>query len=283
VGWSLLLVCTLSFSLLDVCRKKLAIKYTPYRILTLIMGAQIPLYAAWYLLSPTKEVNIDAYSLWGAGDILLNLAANVFIILSLQVSPLSNSIPVLALSPTMSLLFQPLFHLQTSSTQILGGVVIFAGALVLNGIPKLKTKRDRGLFMMLLASICCGLAIQFDRRSLAYAPIPFHGLVQNVGMTAFCLALERINKIPKREMNMSLGKAPWLFWIGSSVFAFLAGITQLSALSYFDPAIVESVKRASTIFISVSFGYIFFKEPLSQRKILGVFFMALGIILSSRH
>jgi drug/metabolite transporter (DMT)-like permease len=278
-----LLLCTLSFSFLDVCRKKLALKYSPYRILTLITGAQIPLYGIWYCFSQSSSVLFDSYALWGIGNIILNLTANLLIVKSLQRSPLSNAIPLLALSPTFSLLFQPLFHIEVHSVQLLGGVVIFAGALILNGLPQLKSKSDQGLLMMFFAAICCGLLILFDRKSLQYAPIPFHGLVQNVGMTALCLVLERIYKIPKREMNMSLERAPWKYWISSSVFAFTAGIGQLNALTYFEPGVVESVKRASVLFISVSFGFFFFRERLSLRKILGVFFMAMGIILSSRH
>ncbi|MEZ4815259.1 MAG: DMT family transporter [Bdellovibrionota bacterium] len=283
LGIFYLLLCTVSFSVLDVCRKKLAITYSPYRILTLVMGAQIPLYALWYILSPQKEVNLDLYSFWGASNILFNLAANLLIVRSLQISPLSNAIPLLALSPTFSLLFQPFFHIAIHPIQILGGMVIFAGALILNGIPKLKSKVDRGLIMMTFAALCCGILILLDRRSLRYASIPFHGLVQTVGMTTLCLALERIYKIPHGEMNMSLKQAPWRYWIGASVFAFTAGVGQLSSLSYFDPATVESVKRAMVLFLSVSFGFIFFKEPLTRRKIIGIFFMSLGIILSSRH
>lgn len=283
VGVFFLLLCTVSFSFLDVCRKKLAVKYSPYRILTLIMGAQIPFYAVWYYLSPGKEVNLDYYSFWGASNIAFNLLANVLIVRSLQVSPLSNAIPLLTLSPTFSLIFQPLFHIPIYSAQVLGGIVIFSGALILNGVPRLKSKVDKGLWLMFAAAICCGILILLDKRSLRYASIPFHGLVQTVGMTTICLALERIYKIPKREMNMGLQKAPWKFWLGASFFAFTAGVGQLSALSYYDPATVEAVKRAMVLFISVAFGFFFFNEPLNQRKILGVFFMALGIILSSKH
>lgn len=283
LGVFYLLLCAASFSFLDVCRKKLSVQYSPYRILTLIMGAQIPLYAVWYLLSPGKEVNLDHYSFWGASNIIFNLAANILIVRSLQLSPLSNAIPLLALSPTFSLLFQPLFKIPVHSVQILGGIIIFAGALVLNGVPRLKSKVDRGLLLMFIAAICCGVLILLDKRSLKYASIPFHGLVQTVGMTTICLALERILKIPKHEMNMGLLQAPWLYWIGASFFAFTAGIGQLSALSYYDPATVEAIKRALVLFLSVAFGFFFFNEPLNQRKILGVFFMALGIILSSKH
>ncbi len=281
-GMLLLLLCTLSFSFLDVCRKKLAQSYSPYRILSLIMGAQIPLYAIWYAFSP-GVVDFSGYAPWGAGDIILNLLANLLIVMALQVSPLSNAIPLLALSPTFSLIFQPLFGISVSSTQVVGGIIIFAGAVVLNGVPRFKTQKDRGLFMMLLAAACCGLVILFDKQSLRYASIPFHGLLQTVGMTAISLVLGRIYKMPPSELNMSVTKAPWKYWLGASFFAFTAGIGQLNALSYFDPAIVESVKRAMVLFISVCFGFLFFKEPLSLRKILGVFFMTMGIILSSRH
>jgi drug/metabolite transporter (DMT)-like permease len=84
-------------------------------------------------------------------------------------------------------------------------------------------------------------------------------------------------------MDMSLKEAPWKLWMGASLFAFLAGISQLGSLKFFDPGIVESVKRALVLFLSVTLGFAVFNESLSKRKILGVLFMALGIILTSRH
>lgn len=283
VGMFFLLLCTISFTGLDICRKKLALEYTPYRILTLVMGAQIPLYAIWYLLTPQPEVDLAQYGFWGACNIVFNLSANLLIIRSLQISPLSNAIPLLSLSPTFSLLFQPFFRIPIHPVQILGGIVIFSGAIILNGIPKLRSKVDRGLMLMTLAAVCCGVLILLDNRSLQYASIPFHGLVQTVGMTALCLILERVYKIPSSEMNMGLMQAPWKYWLGATFFAFTAGVGQLNALGYFDPATVEAVKRAMVLFLSVCFGFLIFNEPLNFRKILGVFFMALGIILSSRY
>jgi len=282
-GIFLLILCALSFSGLDICRKKLSEKYSAFRILTLVMGAQIPLYALWYVFSPSTDVSFDSYAPWGISDIFLNLSANILIVMSLRLSPLSNAIPLLALTPTFALLFQPFFNIPLSTSQILGAVIIFAGAIILNGFPKLKDKKDNGLCYMFCAAFCCGLIILFDRQCLQFTPIPFHGLVQTVGMTTLSLIAERVFKIPQHEMDMSLKEAPWKLWMGASIFAFLAGISQLGSLKFFDPGIVESVKRALVLFLSVTLGFAVFNESLSTRKILGVLFMALGIILTSRH
>lgn len=282
-GLLFLFLCAFSFSILDVCRKKLALLFSPYRILTLVMGAQIPLYAIWYAMSPQKEVNIEAYAFWGTCNIFFNLAANLLIVRSLQVSPLSNAIPLLTLSPTFSLLFQPFFRIPIHPFQILAGIIIFIGALIVNGVPRWKTKVDKGLILMTLAALCCGVLILLDQKSLKYSNIPFHGLVQTTGMTTLCLLLERIYKIPMKEMNMKILEAPFKFWLGASFFAFTAGIGQLKSLSYFDPATVEAVKRAMILFMSIALGFFMFKEPLTRRKIFGAFLMALGIILNSKH
>lgn len=278
LGVFFMAACAVSFSTLDVLRKKLALKYSPFRILTLLTGAQIPLYAIWYAFEIDAPLNFDAYASWGFFNILTNLLANILIISSLKLSPLSNAIPLLALTPIFSLFFQPLFHFPVSHLQILGGAVIFIGALVLNGMPRLKSKKDLGLLYMMFAALCCGLLILLDERSLRYGSLPFHGLVQTVGMTAFSLAAERIFKIPARELNMSIREAPLKLWIGASVAAFGAGITQFLSLRYFEPGIVESVKRALVLFMSIFLGFAFFKEELSKRKIFAVFLISLGII-----
>jgi drug/metabolite transporter (DMT)-like permease len=282
-GILLLILCALSFSGLDICRKKLSEKYSAFRILTLVMGAQIPLYALWYNFTTDNVIDFRSYAVWGVSDIFLNLSANILIVMSLRLSPLSNAIPLLALTPTFALLFQPLFDIPLSSSQILGAIIIFVGATILNGLPRWKSKKDRGLFYMFCAAFCCGLLILFDRQSLQFASIPFHGLVQTVGMTTLSLIAERVFKIPQHEMDMSLKDAPWKLWMGASLFAFLAGISQLGSLKFFDPGIVEAAKRALILFLSITFGFAIFNEPLTTRKILGVLFMALGIILTSRH
>jgi drug/metabolite transporter (DMT)-like permease len=282
-GILLLILCALSFSGLDICRKKLSEKYSAFRILTLVMGAQIPLYALWYVFDSNTELNFASYAPWGLTNILLNLSANILIVMSLRLSPLSNAIPLLALTPTFALIFQPFFKITLSSSQILGAFIIFIGAIILNGLPHWKSSKDKGLFYMFCAAFCCGLLILFDRQSLQFVSIPFHGLVQTVGMTTLSLIAERIFKIPQHEMDMSLKDAPWKLWIGASVFAFLAGISQLGSLKFFDPGIVEAAKRALVLFLSVTLGFAVFNEALTVRKILGVLFMALGIVLTSRH
>ncbi len=282
-GILLLVLCALSFSGLDICRKKLSEKYSAFRILTLVMGAQIPLYGLWYLFSSEPNINLNSYPPWGVSNIILNLSANILIVMSLRLSPLSNAIPLLALTPTFALLFQPLFDISLSSTQIIGASIIFVGAIILNGLPRWKSSKDKGLFYMFCAAFCCGLLILFDQKSLQFVSIPFHGLAQTVGMTTLSLIAERVFKIPQHEMNMSLKEAPWKLWMGASIFAFLAGISQLVSLKFFDPGIVEAAKRALVLFLSVTFGFAIFNEKLTTRKILGVLFMALGIILTSRH
>ncbi len=279
LGILLIVSCAVSFSTLDVLRKKLALRYSPFRILTLLTGAQIPLYAIWYCFQLDAPLNFDAYASWGFFNIIVNLTANILIIAALRLAPLSNAIPLLALTPLFSLFFQPFFRFPVSTIQIIGGAVIFFGAIVLNGIPKLSQKKDLGLLYMTGAAFCCGLLILLDERSLRYGSLPFHGLVQTVGMTAFSLAAERLFKIPPEELKMSIREAPLKLWIGASVAAFAAGITQFGSLRYFEPGVVESVKRALVLFMSILFGFLFFKEALSKRKIIAVFLITLGIIL----
>ena len=284
LGPIVLLVCAVSFATLDVCRKKLALGYSSFRILTIVMGLQAPLYALWFFARPVVPDQLGQYAIWGGFDIIFNLAANVFIVLSLSLAPLSNAAPLLALTPTFSLIFQPLFHFPVGLTQICGAVIIFLGALVLNGLPKWgrnkRTDTERGLFFMFIAAFFCGILILFDKRSLNYATIPFHGLVQNSGMALISFSLEKFFRIRGLTTNIA-PRISSKYWMGAILAAFLAGVCQLESLAYFQPGVVESVKRALILFLSVTFGFLLFKEPLTLRKILGVFCMAMGIVLIS--
>lgn len=277
MGPLVLLLCGLSFSGLDVCRKKLALRFSPLRIMTLLMGAQIPFYAIWYWYTGMPHFSLAQYWSYGLADMVANISANLLIVMALRLSPLSNAVPLLALTPCFSLLFQQLFQFPVTVLQIAGALIIFMGAVILNGVPRLHSKKDRGLIIMTMAAMICGILILFDQRCLTFVSISFHGLVQTTAMTIAMLVCERIFKIPPKEFNMGLHEAPLKWWIGGSVAAFLAGVGQLGSLAFYTPGTVESVKRALVLFLSVTFGSIFFREKLTKKKILAVACMAVGI------
>ncbi|MEC6996831.1 MAG: hypothetical protein VXW97_01155, partial [Pseudomonadota bacterium] len=64
------------------------------------------------------------------------------------------------------------------------------------------------------------------------------------------------------------------------VIGFSATITQLFALKVNLVPILEVVKRATGILFSLIFGYLFFKEVISKKKLLSVLIIISGLSLA---
>ena len=64
------------------------------------------------------------------------------------------------------------------------------------------------------------------------------------------------------------------------IVSFLATIIQFEALKVNLVPILEVVKRAIGILLSLFFGYIFFKEQINKKKILSIFVIITGLIFT---
>ena len=102
-GFALGIAAALCWSALDVIRKAVAGKATPEALAVFLLLGQLPFFAAWALYDQTW-ISDAGYWTPALVSMSANAIANVLFMRSVQLSPLSRTVPFLSLTPVFSAL-----------------------------------------------------------------------------------------------------------------------------------------------------------------------------------
>lgn len=220
--------------------------------------------------------------------IVLNAGALFLYTKSLKESDISLAIPMLALTPLVTVIVS--YFLNGELPTLLGNVgilVIIVGTYLLNFkkgtknllAPFKEVFDNKGVFYMLLVAIIWGVTTSLDKTAVINSsPLFYAAYVAIVTSILFTpLVIIEHRRELRRVFNIESLKA--LLPIG-----LLDGIVilcQMAAVSLIVTAYVISIKRASIIF-STFLAYIFFKEKIRERMVpILVMFMGLLMIVFS--
>jgi len=281
----LLLVSSVAWSGLDLTRKLLAARMRPLPLLFLLAALPTPVYLAWMWADGAPSVP-PGYWLPGLASVALNVAANLAFLRSVALSPLSATIPLLALTPVFAaLLAVPLLGEQPSPRQWAGVLAVVAGALLLNarrgeagslGGLWGAFRREPGAPLMAAVALLWSAATALDKLAMLAAGAPFHATVLNAGVAAATLGLlaagRRLGEL--RGWTRSLGG-----FAAALVFSVVGLAGQLLALRVLEVGVVETVKRSLGFILAVVLGRLAFGEPVTRHKLLAVAAMAAGVAL----
>ena len=107
--------------------------------------------------------------------------------------------------------------------------------------------------------------------------IYFHGFLQSLVGIVFLFVFI---KFPLKSSFVISKNGKQLFLVLSLIIiSFLATIVQFEALQINLVSILEVFKRAIGILLALFFGYIFFNEDISRKKILSILVILLGLSL----
>ena len=279
----LLLVSSVAWSGLDLTRKLLTARMRPLPLLVLMAALPAPAYFLWMWLDGFPRVPLG-YWLPGLGSVALNVVANLAFLRSVALSPLSATIPLLALSPVFAALFAvPLLGEQPSARQWVGILAVVAGALLLNarrGDAKSlgglwgAFRREPGAPLMAAVALLWSAATALDKVAMLGSSAPFHATVLNAGVAAATLALlamqGRLEEL--RGWTGSLGG-----FAAALLFSVVGLAGQLLALRVLEVGVVETVKRSLGFILAVLLGRVVFGEPVTRHKLLAVLLMAAGV------
>ena len=276
---------SVAWSGLDLTRKLLAARMRPLPLLVLLAALPTPAYLLWMLVEGTPSVP-PSYWLPGLASVALNVAANLAFLRSVALSPLSATIPLLALTPVFAaLLAVPLLGEQPTLRQWVGILAVVAGAFLLNAqrgeagsLGGLWTafRREPGAPLMAAVALLWSAATPLDKLAMLASGAPFHATVLNAGVAAATLALlaasRRLGEL--RGWTRSLGG-----FAAALVFSVVGLAGQLVALRLLEVGVVETVKRSLGFILAVILGRIAFGEPATRNKLLAVALMAAGTAL----
>ncbi len=282
VGLGMSVVAALSWGGLDATRKLLVTKLSPVALLVLFTLGQLPLFAGWAFFSGAW-IQSDAYVLPGVVSIALNIAANLMFFRAVQLSPLSLTVPLLSFVPVFTVLAaNPLLGELPQVQQLVGISVVVLGALTLNaGSVRGRNPlgfvqalfRERGSVPMLGTALCWSLTIVVDKIATRHAGYGAHGVVLNAGIGGVGLALLAMRG---RLSELGAVREAWKPWLAAITLGALGLGTQLVAVQHLFVALVESIKRAIGVVMSVIVGRAMFGEPIGVAKLVAVGLMTLG-------
>jgi len=278
MGFSFGVAAALCWAALDVVRKALAGKATPSALAAFLLLGQVPFLGAWAACDQTW---VTEASYWppAAASMTMNAFANVFFMRSVQLSPLSRTVPFLSLTPVFSALVAiPLLGEVPGPMHWAGIILVVLGALVLNsdlGDSWWKSvTHERGAPFMIAVAVLWALSTTLDKRALPHASPASHSFLLSAGSAAilgtWMFALGKHRELPK------VFEAPRGLQVGMIAFAVAALALQMVALQWLWVAVIETLKRAFGVFGSVVLGRLFFKEPITSRKLTAVVLMVAG-------
>jgi drug/metabolite transporter (DMT)-like permease len=281
MGFALGLSAALCWAGLDVVRKALAGTASPTALALFLMLGGLPFLGVWAVADQTWVSDVR-YWPPALASMAMNALANVLFMRSVQLSPLSRTVPFLSLTPVISALAAiPLLGEVPGSMHWAGISLVVVGALVLNSDLSdswwRSVSHEKGAPYMIAVAFLWACSTALDKLALGHASPASHAFLLSGGSATILLSwlLSTGKQGELREVVL----APRALLAGLIGFAVAALALQMLALQWLWVAVVETLKRAFGVFGSVVFGRLFFGEPITSRKVAAVVLMVAGTTL----
>ena len=279
------LVTSLGWAGLDASRKALGAHVDAVPLVVLLSLGQLPLFGIWAATTSPWPSLDPAYVRPAAISLALNVVANVLFMVAVRRSPLSLVIPLLAFVPVLStLVAQPLLGELPGPIQLAGIATVVVGALSLGADgaegrgPVAMARailREPGTLPMLGVAAAWSLTLIFDKQAVRSASVASHAMVLNAGLVVclggWLLARGRLSRLA------AVRKTPRAF-VAAVLFSVVALGFQLLAVQHLLVGVLEAVKRAIGITMSVIVGRVMFDEAVTRAKVLAVVLLVAGTV-----
>jgi len=276
----LALITAFSLSTADALSKKALDDTEDIVIVWVREGYALPFLAVGLLFVPIPKLD-PAFWLTVASLIPLEVVALVLYIKAIRLSPLSLTIPFMALSPVFIMVIAFFILGERPTPAGLSGVVlIMAGAYALNaktsetGLlgPLKAIAKERGSVLMIAVAIIYSVTSTLGKVALLHSSPVFFGFfypfLLTAALTLFLLARGKLPLVfsrPKKFLTIGF-------------FSALMIVTHFMALGLTQVAYMISVKRTSLLF-SILYGRLLFGEKDIRARLAGGALMLAGVAL----
>ena len=274
------LLTAFSLSTADTLSKRALKETNEYVIVWVREGYAIPFIFIALLFTPIPPLDKE---FWISVAVLvpLEIIALILYVKALNLSPLSLTVPFMALSPVF-ILFIAYFTLNEEPTPlgIAGVLLITLGAYLLNagasryGIlgPFKAIWKEKGSILMIIVSLIYGVTSTLGKVAVEHSSPVFFGffypLILASVLTVFVAWKGRLKEVISRPST----------FIPIGFFTSIMMVSHFIAISLVDVAYMISVKRMSLLF-SVIYGKLIFKEEKIKERLFACAIMILGVVL----
>jgi drug/metabolite transporter (DMT)-like permease len=200
---------------------------------------------------------------------------------AIKVSPLSLTIPFLALTPVFLIFTSFVILKETPSTSgILGILLVTTGAYLLNidtkrsGIlePFRAITREKGSVMMIIVAFIFSISANLGKVAIAHSSPSFFAIFYPPYISLF-LTIILITRY--RGKTLGLLRERWLSFVPIGLFSAMMIIFHNLSIARVEVAYMISIKRMSLLF-SVIYGALIFKETKIKERLSGTLTMLIG-------
>ncbi len=273
------LITAFSIATADAISKKALIRSNEYVIAWVRQGYSLPfLIVAFFFIEIPQ---LDS-TFWMTLLILipLDVTAIILYIKAISLSPLSLTIPFIALSPVFVIItaFVILGELPDISG-LIGILLIVTGAYLLNvratrhGIlgPIMAIRKERGSVLMIIVALIFSITSTLGKVAVMHSNPLFFGAFYPFILTFIFTVIAGI----KGQLSGIISR-PWIF-LGIGFCMAMMMLSHYMAISLTEVAYMISVKRCSLLF-SVIYGWVLFREISISERFFGSALMIAGVI-----
>jgi drug/metabolite transporter (DMT)-like permease len=276
---------TLAWAGFDVTRKYYVRRAEPAALVVLINASQLPGFVVWAALEDGWRLE-PGYWVYGSVALVLNVAANLFFLWSVRLGALSETVPLLGLTPAFTALIGIVLLSEIpTALQWIAIAFVVLGALGLNAHSSdllrpwrlLSTPvRERGGLYMTLVALLWSVTPVLDKLALEHASLGLHATFISGG-TALLMVSALASSGRIGLLAPALRARPLL--VGCAALSLVAFGCQLVAIQLMFVSLFEGLKRGLGMTLSVVSGRVFFAEPITLLRVLSVAVMTLGVAL----
>jgi len=273
------LITAFSLSTADALSKRAMAKSDEYVIAWVREGYALPFIALSFFFIPIPHLD---KTFWVSVLILLPLEVTALILYvkAIKLSPLSLTIPFMALSPVfITVIAFFLLGEWPDKSGIVGIFLITIGAYLLNaktsnlGLlgPIKAIARERGSVLMIIVAVIYSITSTIGKIAVQHSSPIFFGFFYPLLLT---IALSMVVGV-RGTLHQVVSRPVIFLLIG--IFTAIMILSHFLAISMADVAYVISVKRTSLVF-SVFYGWLVFKEVDIGERLLGSGLMLAGVV-----
>jgi drug/metabolite transporter (DMT)-like permease len=275
------LVAAFTLATSDALTKRALAFHDEYVVAWLRLVFSLPLLLIIFLFIPVPKLDKEFYTAF-ALSLPLEIASIILYIKALRLSPLSLTLPFLALTPVFLIIVSfIMLGERVSFAGVMGILFISAGSYTLN-ISKIKEgifaplraiTKEKGSVLMIAVALIYSLTSSLGKMAINHSSPLFFGITYYAALaivfTPIVLYKRKSGKIEGRTI---------LAVTLPGIFYSLMVISHMIAISLAYVAYVITIKRMSLI-IGVLYGYFFFKERNIRERLFGAMLMFIGFVV----
>lgn len=213
----------------------------------------------------------------------LDAIALFLYIRAIKISPLSLTIPFMALTPVFLIITSFLILGELPDGSGIAGIFLIAsGAYLLNLnssgrgplAPFKAIAKEKGSVLIIMVAFIYSISSNLGKIAVVHSSPLFFAVIYTSLLSVVLLPLVIVKN---RSSLSAIKQRPALFIVMGFIFAVMVA-AHFSALHLTKVAYMISVKRTSLIF-SVIYGWLLFKEEHIKERLLGGVVMVIGVIL----